>query len=43
MVLKVYKERRALGKSLRDVGNALKTLDRIMIVFAMIILFFSES
>ncbi|KAF8592464.1 hypothetical protein K439DRAFT_1625826 [Ramaria rubella] len=39
-VLKVYKERRALSKSLRDVSNALQTLDGIMIFFAMVILFF---
>jgi hypothetical protein len=42
LVLNVYKERRALGKSLRDVGNALKTLDWILIFFAMVILFFSK-
>ena len=42
-ILKVYKERRALSRSLRDVDNALKTLDSIMIFFAMVILFFSES
>lgn len=41
-ILKVYKERRALNRSLRDVGNALNTLDRIMILFAMVVLFFSE-
>lgn len=40
-ILKVYKERRALNRSLRDVGNALNTLDRIMILFAMVVLFFS--
>ncbi|KAF8528910.1 Mechanosensitive ion channel-domain-containing protein [Hysterangium stoloniferum] len=39
-VLKVYKERRALSRSLRDVNHALKTLDLIMILIAMIILFF---
>lgn len=39
-VLKVYKERRFLSRSLRDVGSALKTLDKMMIVLGLIILFF---
>ena len=39
-VLKIYKERRFLSRSLRDVGSALKTLDKMMIVFGMIVLFF---
>ncbi|RDB20512.1 Mechanosensitive ion channel protein 9 [Hypsizygus marmoreus] len=39
-VVKVYKERRFLARSMRDVGAALKTLDNIILVFAMIILFF---
>lgn len=41
-ILRIYKERRALSRSLRDVSNALKTLDSIMNLFAMVILFFSE-
>jgi small-conductance mechanosensitive channel len=39
-VLKVYKERRFLSRSLRDTGSALKTLDGILIVLGIIILFF---
>ncbi|GLB33413.1 putative mechanosensitive ion channel [Lyophyllum shimeji] len=39
-VVKVYKERRFLSRSMRDVGAALKTLDHILLLFAMIILFF---
>ncbi|KAG8963319.1 hypothetical protein FRC03_003149 [Tulasnella sp. 419] len=39
-VVKVYKERRFLARSLRDVSAAVTTLDRIMLVAAMIILFF---
>ncbi|KAF5388099.1 hypothetical protein D9615_000037 [Tricholomella constricta] len=39
-LVKVYKERRFLSRSMRDVGAALKTLDIILLVFAMIILFF---
>ena len=39
-LLKVYKERRFLSRSMRDVGAALKTLDRILLLFALIILFF---
>jgi len=39
-LLKVYKERRFLSKSMRDVGAALKTLDRILLFFAFVILFF---
>ena len=40
VLLKVYKERRFLSRSMRDVGAALKTLDRILLLFALIILFF---
>ncbi|KAG6863034.1 hypothetical protein C0991_008614, partial [Blastosporella zonata] len=36
----VYKERRFLSRSMRDVGAALKTLDQILLLFAMIVLFF---
>lgn len=39
-VLKVYKERRFLSRSMRDVGQALKTLNHILLLFALIILFF---
>jgi small-conductance mechanosensitive channel len=39
-VLKVYQERRSLARSMRDVGAALKTLDRILLFFALVILFF---
>ncbi|KIJ56591.1 hypothetical protein M422DRAFT_149686 [Sphaerobolus stellatus SS14] len=39
-ILKVYKDRRALTRSLRDVRNALKTLQTIMLCIALIILFF---
>ena len=39
-LLKVYKERRFLSRSMRDVGAALKTLDRILLCFALVILFF---
>ncbi|KAH9850076.1 hypothetical protein C2E23DRAFT_887785 [Lenzites betulinus] len=36
----VYKERRFLSRSMRDVGEALKTLDQMLLVLAFIILFF---
>lgn len=39
-LLKVYKERHFLARSMRDVGVALKTLDRILLFFAFAILFF---
>lgn len=39
-LLKVYKERRLLSRSMRDVGIALKTLDHILLFFAFCILFF---
>ncbi|KAF8640037.1 hypothetical protein AX17_001279 [Amanita inopinata Kibby_2008] len=39
-VLKVYKERRFLSRSMRDVSQAQGTLDRIMLFFALVILFF---
>ncbi|KZP13069.1 hypothetical protein FIBSPDRAFT_869683 [Athelia psychrophila] len=39
-LLKVYKERRFLSRSMRDVGIALKTLDHILLFFAFVILFF---
>ncbi|KIK65665.1 hypothetical protein GYMLUDRAFT_159395 [Collybiopsis luxurians FD-317 M1] len=39
-LLKVYKERRFLARSMRDVGKALKSLDQILFFFALVILFF---
>ncbi|EIN10820.1 hypothetical protein PUNSTDRAFT_65245 [Punctularia strigosozonata HHB-11173 SS5] len=39
-LLQVYKERRFLSRSMRDVGQALKTLDQIILFFALVILFF---
>ncbi|KAG8928018.1 hypothetical protein FRC01_006573, partial [Tulasnella sp. 417] len=39
-VMKVYKERRFLARSLRDVGAAVQTLDRLMLCVFLIILIF---
>lgn len=39
-LVKVYRERRFLARSMRDVSVALKSLETILLVFAMIILFF---
>ncbi|KAK7054887.1 hypothetical protein VNI00_003350 [Paramarasmius palmivorus] len=39
-VLKVYKERRSLARSMRDVNAALGTLDKVLLFFALVILFF---
>ncbi|KAF9036045.1 hypothetical protein BDZ89DRAFT_1061875 [Hymenopellis radicata] len=39
-LVKVYKERRFLARSMRDVGAALKTLDHILLFFALVVLFF---
>jgi len=39
-LLKVYKERQSLSRSMRDVGVALKTLDQILLFFALAMLFF---
>ena len=39
-LLKVYKERRSLSRSMRDVGVALQSLDQILLFFALVILFF---
>lgn len=39
-LLKVYKERRFLSRSMRDVGEALATLNRILLIVAAIVLFF---
>ena len=40
VLLKVYKERRFLSRSIRDVSAASKTLDRILLFFALVVLFF---
>ena len=42
-VMKVYKERRFLARSLRDVSAAMKTLDYIMLLAFSIILVFGSS
>ncbi|KAI0347502.1 hypothetical protein BDW22DRAFT_1322705 [Trametopsis cervina] len=39
-LLKVYKERRHLSRSMRDVSVALRSLDQILLFFALAILFF---
>ncbi|KAF7978317.1 hypothetical protein HWV62_929 [Athelia sp. TMB] len=39
-LLRVYKERRFLSRSMRDVGAALRTLDQILLFFALVVLFF---
>ena len=39
-LVKTYQERRFLSRSLKDVGDALKTLNRILRFFALVILFF---
>ncbi|KAG2043217.1 Mechanosensitive ion channel-domain-containing protein [Suillus americanus] len=39
-LLRVYKERRFLSRSMHDVSAALKTLDQILLLVALIILFF---
>jgi hypothetical protein len=39
-LMKVYKERRFLSRSMRDVSAALRTLDRILLFFALIVLLF---
>ncbi|TFK29334.1 hypothetical protein FA15DRAFT_664267 [Coprinopsis marcescibilis] len=39
-LVKTYRERRFLSRSLKDAGEALRTLDRILLVFALVILFF---
>ncbi|KAH8830586.1 Mechanosensitive ion channel-domain-containing protein [Flagelloscypha sp. PMI_526] len=38
--LKMYKERRFLARSMRDVSAALVSLDRILLFFALVVLFF---
>lgn len=40
ILVKTYRERRFLSHSMRDVSVALKTLDRILLLFAFVILFF---
>ncbi|KDQ64972.1 hypothetical protein JAAARDRAFT_52890 [Jaapia argillacea MUCL 33604] len=39
-LLKIYKERRSLSRSMRDVSVALKTLDQMLLVAAFVVLFF---
>ncbi|KAJ7477111.1 Mechanosensitive ion channel-domain-containing protein [Mycena galericulata] len=39
-LMKVYKERRFLARAMRDAGAALKTLDQILLVFALVVQFF---
>jgi small-conductance mechanosensitive channel len=39
MLVKTYKERRFLSRSIRDVGQALQTLNKLLFVVAIIILF----
>ncbi|KAI0704375.1 Mechanosensitive ion channel-domain-containing protein [Cytidiella melzeri] len=39
-LMKVYKERRSLSRSMRDVSVALKSLNQILLFFALAILFF---
>ncbi|KAJ6567253.1 Mechanosensitive ion channel-domain-containing protein [Mycena vulgaris] len=39
-LMKVYKERRFLARAMRDVGEALKTLDNMLLIFALVIQFF---
>lgn len=39
-LMKVYKERRLLSRSMRDVGQALGTLDNMLLLLALIVLFF---
>ncbi|KAG8707925.1 hypothetical protein FRC09_001538, partial [Ceratobasidium sp. 395] len=40
VVVKVYRERRFLSRSMRDISAAIQTLDRILLFFAAVILFF---
>ncbi|CAE6458333.1 unnamed protein product [Rhizoctonia solani] len=40
MCVKVYRERRFLSRSMKDISAAIQTLDRILLFFAAIILFF---
>lgn len=39
-LMKIYRERRFLSRSMRDVSVALKTLDNMILLFALVILFF---
>ncbi|KAI1789003.1 Mechanosensitive ion channel-domain-containing protein [Ganoderma leucocontextum] len=39
-LMKVYKERRLLSRSMRDVGQALGTLDKVLLLMALVVLFF---
>ncbi|QRW12748.1 transporter, small conductance mechanosensitive ion channel (MscS) family protein [Ceratobasidium sp. AG-Ba] len=40
IVVKVYRERRFLSRSMRDISAAIQTLDRILLFFAAVVLFF---
>ncbi|QRW25467.1 mechanosensitive ion channel protein [Rhizoctonia solani] len=40
MCVKVYRERRFLSRSMKDISAAIQTLDRILLFFAAVILFF---
>ncbi|KAG8732237.1 hypothetical protein FRC12_019370 [Ceratobasidium sp. 428] len=40
VVVKVYRERRFLSRSMRDISAAIQTLDRILLFFAAVVLFF---
>ncbi len=39
-LIKLYKERRFLARSMRDLSIALRTLDHILLFFALVVLFF---
>ncbi|EJD01268.1 uncharacterized protein FOMMEDRAFT_110956 [Fomitiporia mediterranea MF3/22] len=40
VVVRTYRERRFLSRSMRDVGEALRSLNQVLLAFALIILFF---
>ncbi|KAF8706854.1 Mechanosensitive ion channel, partial [Rhizoctonia solani] len=40
MCVKVYRERRFLSRSMKDISAAIQTLDRILLFFAAVVLFF---
>ena len=39
-LVKTYRERRFLSRSMRDVGQALRSLDKVLLLFAFVIVFF---
>ncbi|OCB90848.1 hypothetical protein A7U60_g1871 [Sanghuangporus baumii] len=39
-IVRTYRERRFLARSMRDVGQALRSLDNVMLIAALVILFF---